>query len=355
MMRSVSYVLFLVFLPGGARRTIRISGSRHGALQRNNTLATGLEVSAEARAVFAPAGFGMGGHRAAPMSRQIPRHAEAALQAVDPFPSKINYVRAKVQMSDSEKGGGKVAARCSSKVGTPRLPAGDVGVILLSAGMGKRMGVNFPKQYMKLSGREIALRSLDVFLDCDDVAEIVIVCADDYRTIFEEHLAGCSNVRPVIKYASGGKERQDSVYSGLACITSEFVAVHDSARPLVTKAEVERVISDARAVGAAVLAVPTKATIKQAVVGGERDGMVATTPNRKTLWEAHTPQVVRTSLLRRGFSFAMERGLDVTDDVSVVELLGEPVRITEGQYTNIKVTTPEDIEIAESILSHREP
>jgi len=228
-------------------------------------------------------------------------------------------------------------------------------VILLSAGMGKRMGVNFPKQYMKLSGREIALRSLDVFLDCDDVAEIVIVCADDYRTIFEEHLAGCSNVRPVIKYASGGKERQDSVCSGLVCITSEFVAVHDSARPLVTKAEVERVISDARAVGAAVLAVPTKATIKQAVVGGERDGMVATTPNRKTLWEAHTPQVVRTSLLRRGFSFAMERGLDVTDDVSVVELLGEPVRITEGQYTNIKVTTPEDIEIAESILSHREP
>lgn len=144
MMRSVSYVLFLVFLPGGARRTIRISGSRHGALQRNNTLATRLELSAEARDVFAPAGFRTGGlasagprarsvsegskqagHRAAPMSHQIQRHAEVALQAVDPFLSKEslslhnsngvstddNYVRAKVQMSGSGQGGGAMMAQ----------------------------------------------------------------------------------------------------------------------------------------------------------------------------------------------------------------------------------------------------
>jgi len=171
MMRSVSYVLFLVFLPGGARRTIRISGSRHGALQRNNTLATRLELSAEARDVFAPAGFGTGGlppagplprgvsedskqagHRAAPMSRQIQRHAEVALQAVDPFLSKEslslsgvdprdysftpaimpriqlhnsngistddNYVRAKVQMSGSGQGGGAMMKQ-KAKLRTP--------------------------------------------------------------------------------------------------------------------------------------------------------------------------------------------------------------------------------------------
>mmetsp|Transcript_60313 Transcript_60313/g.166952 ORF Transcript_60313/g.166952 Transcript_60313/m.166952 type:complete len:365 (+) Transcript_60313:63-1157(+) len=230
--------------------------------------------------------------------------------------------------------------------------ASSVGVVLLSAGVGKRMGAKIPKQYLKLCGLEIALHSLDVFLDCN-VTEIAIVCAEEYRSIFQEHLEKRGGTMPVIKYTVGGKERQDSVQNGLAEISAEFVAVHDAARPLVTQAEVEKVIADAQKYGAALLSVPTKATIKQAFEGKGGETLVDMTPNRKLLWEAHTPQVIRADLLRQGFENAASKNLAVTDDVSLVEALGEPVKLTEGEYTNIKVTTPEDIAVAETILRER--
>lgn len=230
----------------------------------------------------------------------------------------------------------------------------DVSVILLSAGTGKRMKASIPKQYLKLLGREIALRSLDVFLACNSVTEIVVVCADEYRSLFEQHVEslGLKDV-PKILFANGGKERQDSVANGLAKVSSDLVAVHDGARPLVTVEEVEHVIGEAREFGAALLAVPTKATIKQSLKNSEGNPLVSDTPDRSTLWEAHTPQVMRTELLRRGFDFAAESGMAVTDDVSLVEALKEPVKITQGEYTNIKVTTPEDIAVAEAILKQR--
>jgi len=227
--------------------------------------------------------------------------------------------------------------------------AGDVSVVLLSAGVGKRMGANIPKQYLKLLGREIALHALEAFLDCD-VKEIAIVCAEDWRSVFEDYIAQRGNVKPEIKYTVGGAERQDSVCNGLDQITSEFVAVHDAARPLVTKDEIAKVIADAKEYGAALLAVQTKATIKQAKGGGQ---LVAATPDRSLLWEAHTPQVIRAEMLRRGFKNANENNLAVTDDVSLVEFLGEPVKLTQGEYTNLKITTPEDIAVAETILKER--
>jgi len=230
--------------------------------------------------------------------------------------------------------------------------ASDVGVILLSAGVGKRMGANIPKQYIKLLGLEIVLHSLDTFLKCD-VAEIAIVCSEEWQHVFKDHLAKKGDIRTEIKFTVGGNERQDSVCNGLAEISTELVAVHDGARPLVTCEEVEKVIADARNYGAALLAVQTKATIKQASEGADGEPVVATTPNRKIMWEAHTPQVIRAELLRKGFANAAEKSLEVTDDVSLVESLGEPVKLTEGEYTNIKVTTPEDIAVAETILKER--
>lgn len=215
------------------------------------------------------------------------------------------------------------------------------------------MGANIPKQYLKLLGQEIALYSLDVFLKCDP-AEIVIVVSKEWQSVFEEHIAKKGKeVQCPIKYTEGGAERQDSVNNGLKQATAEFVAVHDSARPLVTQAEVEKVVADARKYGAALLAVQTKATIKQAKKGDDGATMVATTPNRKTLWEAHTPQVVKADLLRKGFENAVTNKLEVTDDVSLIELLGLPVKLTEGEYTNLKVTTPEDMAVAEAILNSR--
>jgi len=230
--------------------------------------------------------------------------------------------------------------------------ASDVGVILLSAGVGKRMGANIPKQYLKLCGLEIALHSLDVFLQCG-VGEIVIVCGEEWQSFFEEHVSSKGTAQPVIKYTQGGKERQDSVQNGLAQLSTEYAAVHDAARPLVTTDEIHKVIADARKYGAALLAVSTKATIKLAQDGPSGEAVVKTTPDRSTLWEAHTPQVIRADLLRQGFQNATEKDLAVTDDVSLVEFLGETVKLTEGEYTNIKVTTPEDISVAEAILRSR--
>lgn len=292
------------------------------------------------------------------------RHAQGA--APPTYMTSTASAASGIAVAAVAAGAAACAARAELRAGGPcrrgvrrassmALAASDTeaaGVVLLSAGVGKRMGAKIPKQYLKLLGREIALHSLEVFLNCD-VAEIVIVCAEEWRSLFEDYLASRGDVKPVIKFTTGGKERQDSVNNGLDEISTGLAAIHDAARPLVTKEEVEKVISDARQYGAALLAVKTKATIKQATQGSEGENLVATTPDRSTLWEAHTPQVVEAALLREGFRNAAEKNLAVTDDVSLVEFLGKPVKLTEGEYTNIKVTTPEDISVAEAILRSR--
>lgn len=229
------------------------------------------------------------------------------------------------------------------------VPAGSVSVILLAGGVGKRMGASMPKQYLPLEGRPIALYSLLTFAGLDEVGEVVIVCDASWRHIFAD-VADDLAVRT--KYAAPGAERQDSVYSGLQEVRGEaaLVAVHDSARPLVTAEDTRKVIRDARKHGAAVLGVPVKATIKQCA----RDGFVVRTLDRSTLWEMQTPQVIEPGLLRRGFEHVRKEALEVTDDVSIVEHLLHPVFVTHGSYTNLKVTTPDDLLVAERILHQRQ-
>ena len=155
--------------------------------------------------------------------------------------------------------------------------------------------------------------------------------------------------------ANPGEERQGSVENGLnklvelAGDSCKYVAVHDSARPLVTIKEVCDVVSDAKEHGAAVLGVPCKATIKES----EDGSMVLRTIPRARLWEVHTPQVIKIDTLKRGFAKVEAENLEVTDDVSIVEQLGEPVKLTLGEYTNLKITTPEDMNLAISILDER--
>ena len=226
------------------------------------------------------------------------------------------------------------------------MAAGSVAVVLLAGGVGKRMGAPMPKQYLELGGKPIAAHSLVVFAGLPEVGEVVVVCEPEYRELFLAHAGGRE-----IKFALPGAERQDSVQSGLAEASpgATLVAVHDSARPLVTPAEIRACLADAAEHGAAVLGVPVKPTIKEC---GE-SGFVTATLQRARLWEVQTPQVVRPELLRRGFELVAREGLEVTDDVSVVEALGEPVKVTLGQYTNIKVTTPDDMSVAERFLSER--
>lgn len=228
------------------------------------------------------------------------------------------------------------------------VPKKSVSVILLAGGKGKRMGASMPKQYLPLLGQPIALYSFRIFSLMSEVKEIVVVCDPSYRDIFEE---AQNSVTVYLKFASPGKERQDSVFNGLQEVDqmTELVCVHDSARPLVLTNDVKKVLNDARVHGAAVLGVPVKATIKEA----SSDNFVTRTLNRQTLWEMHTPQVIKPSLLRKGFEVVYREGLEVTDDVSIVEHLKHPVYITEGSYTNIKVTTPDDLLLAERILNQR--
>lgn len=228
------------------------------------------------------------------------------------------------------------------------VPKKSVSVILLAGGKGKRMGASMPKQYLPLLGQPIALYSFRIFSLMPEVKEIVVVCDPSYRDIFEE---AQNSVTVYLKFASPGKERQDSVFNGLQEIDqmTELVCVHDSARPLVLNEDVKKVLNDAWVHGAAVLGVPVKATIKEA----SNDNFVTRTLNRQTLWEMHTPQVIKPSLLRKGFEVVYREGLEVTDDVSIVEHLKHPVYITEGSYTNIKVTTPDDLLLAERILNQR--
>nr|ABB88837.2 4-diphosphocytidyl-2-C-methyl-D-erythritol synthase [Stevia rebaudiana] len=222
-----------------------------------------------------------------------------------------------------------------------------VSVVLLAGGQGKRMGASMPKQYLPLLGQPIALYSFYTFSRMREVKEIVVVCDPSYQDIFED---ARDNISVDLKFALPGKERQDSVFSGLQSIdlASELVCIHDSARPLVTSGDVLKVLNDGLRVGASVLGVPAKATIKE----GNSESFVVKTLDRKTLWEMQTPQVIKPDLLKKGFELVNREGLEVTDDVSIVEHLKHPVYITQGSYTNIKVTTPDDLLLAERILNN---
>ncbi|GAU14774.1 hypothetical protein TSUD_204230 [Trifolium subterraneum] len=201
-----------------------------------------------------------------------------------------------------------------------------VSVVLLAGGKGKRMGATMPKQYLPLLGQPIALYSFYTFSRMIQVKEIIVVCDPSYKDIFQDVKGNC---QAELKFALPGKERQDSAVDS----NSELVCVHDSARPLVLQEDVKKVLKDGLLNGAAVLGVPVKATIKEANI----ESFVVRTLDRKTLWEMQTPQIIKPELLRKGFELVNREGLEVTDDVSIVEHLKHPVYITEGSYTNIKV------------------
>ncbi|XP_020582277.1 2-C-methyl-D-erythritol 4-phosphate cytidylyltransferase, chloroplastic isoform X2 [Phalaenopsis equestris] len=198
-----------------------------------------------------------------------------------------------------------------------------VSVILLAGGKGKRMGVSIPKQYLPILGKPIALYSFYTFSELSEVKEIIVVCDPFYKDVFED---AHEEIHVDIKFALPGKERQDSVFNGLQEVNegSELVCIHDSARPLVSFEDVKK---------------------------ANNDLFVVRTLDRRTLWEMQTPQVIKPDLLRAGFELVNRQGLEVTDDVSIVEHLKHPVYITEGSYTNIKVTTPDDLLFAERILN----
>ena len=218
-----------------------------------------------------------------------------------------------------------------------------VGVIIAAAGAGKRMGQD--KIFAGLLGRPLLVWAVEPFQSCDLVNQIVIVLrAKDLergRRLLREY-----NWAKVKAVCPGGERRQDSVAEGLKRLEDcEWVVVHDGARPCLTPELIEKGLAEAKETGAAIAAVPVKDTIKEV-----EGGFVKLTPGRETLWAAQTPQVFRFELLAQAHEKISD---EVSDDALMVEKLGHRVRVYPGSYTNVKVTTPEDLELAEIILRGR--
>lgn len=205
-----------------------------------------------------------------------------------------------------------------------------ISAILLSGGKGTRMGAPLPKQYLCLDEKPIACHSLEFFLKHPAIAEVIVVCASEYRSFFSHY---------PVQFADAGERRQDSLFNGLGLAQHEWVCVHDAARPFLTAELLSRLIEEGKEIGAATLALPVKNTVKEC----DHEGFVRSTPDRDYIWEVQTPQLLQREILIKGFAYARKHHLTVTDDVSLAELIGHPVKLVPGSYQNIKITTPEDL------------
>jgi 2-C-methyl-D-erythritol 4-phosphate cytidylyltransferase len=220
--------------------------------------------------------------------------------------------------------------------------------IIAAAGAGTRMASDRPKQFLLLAGTPVIFHTLKVFEQCDSIDEVIVVLPAEESAGFLS-LAGKFGVRKLARVVPGGATRADSVKRGLMAIrsaTAEIVVVHDGVRPFVTVEEIDATIAAAKADGAAILVAPVTDTIKQ--VG---DGAVVKTLDRGALRRALTPQCFQYELLREAYQKADVNDPSLTDESALVEQLGKRVGVVEGSARNIKITTAEDLAIAEAILA----
>lgn len=217
--------------------------------------------------------------------------------------------------------------------------------VIVCAGNSTRMGgVN--KILLPLGNSTVIGNTMLAFQNTESIKEIIIVSRpQDFDAIRSE--AKKLNISKFRLCVEGGDTRQKSVTNGIRHVSkdTEFIAIHDGARPLVKPEHIEKTIKDASVFGGATLGVPVKDTIK--VVS---DSLIVDTPYRPSLYITQTPQIFRKRIYFEGIDFALEHNLDFTDDCQLVEAIGHKVYMTIGDYTNIKITTPEDIKIAEVLL-----
>lgn len=228
---------------------------------------------------------------------------------------------------------------------TGSLFPGSVAALILGAGASQRMG-GLDKVFAQVAGKPLLAHSIEVFQECPSIDEIVLVLSEANlglgRRLAEEE--GWSKLRQI---CCGGPRRQDSVWEGLKLLGGfSWVVIHDGARPLVTQDLIQQGLEAAYQSGAAIAAVPVVDTIKAV----DAEGMVERTLSRNRLWAAQTPQVFRLDLIKEAYRQAKE---EFTDDAALLERLGHSVRVYMGSYQNLKVTTPEDLALAEALLEMR--
>jgi len=228
-----------------------------------------------------------------------------------------------------------------------------VAALIPAAGEGKRMGYTLCKKpYISIKGYPILFYVLDILEQIPKIEQIIIAVSPRDEKVCKRDIIDRFSFKKVTNIVSGGKRRQDSVRNMLQFLSKdvEIVLIHDGARPLITKKLVQASINATEKWGATVLAVPAKDTIKFA----DKDRFVETTPCREKIWCIQTPQTFRRDVIVDAYKRAYEGGFMGTDDASLVERIGIKVKIIMGSYENIKITTPEDLFIAERIIKERE-
>ena len=221
--------------------------------------------------------------------------------------------------------------------------------IIAAAGAGTRMASDRPKQFLLLAGTPVIIHTLKVFEQCESIQEVIVVLPAAESAGFLS-LAGKHGLRKVARVVPGGATRADSVKRGLMSIraaTAEIVAVHDGVRPFVTAEEIDAVVAAAQSDGAAILVAPVTDTIKQVSTG-----RVEKTLDRGELRRALTPQCFQYELLREAYQTTDVTDPSVTDESVLVEKFGHPISVIEGNARNIKITTVEDLAIAEAMLCY---
>ena len=225
-----------------------------------------------------------------------------------------------------------------------------VSVIIAAAGKSERFGGNETKTFAKLDGRELFLRSLELFVNREDVCQTILVVApDELDTVKSRYGANLGFMG--VTLTAGGAQRFDSVAKALDLVSdqADLVAVHDAARPCVAHEMIDAVFAEAAKTGAAILATPVTATLKRV----SDSGVIDQTVSRAGLWEAQTPQVFKPELLAQAYAALKDIDASVTDDAQLVESTGHPVSVVQSDPGNLKITTKADMTIAAAVLKRR--
>ena len=226
--------------------------------------------------------------------------------------------------------------------------------IVLAGGSGKRMNSAVKKQFLTICDKPLLYYSLKAFEE-SFIDSIILVASEEDKNYCQEEIIDKYHFQKVEKIVSGGKERYHSVANGvMAAGETDYIFIHDGARPFVTQNMLKQLLHEVQKSSACVAGMPVKDTIKIA----DTDGYIETTPRRDLVWMIQTPQVFSYELISKAYAILikeeealLKKGISITDDAMVVEtLLGERVKLVEGSYKNIKITTPEDIGIAEGFL-----
>ena len=222
--------------------------------------------------------------------------------------------------------------------------------IVLAAGRGRRMNSSIQKQFLELQGKPVVYYSLDCFQNSPLIEKIVLVTGKDSLSYCKKEIVDRYHFTKVTEIVPGGKERYDSVYAGLlACENTDFVFIHDGARPFITEEILQRGFQGVKKTGACVVGMPSKDTVKIA----DHRNCIQETPDRSKIWTIQTPQIFSYTIIRSAYESIRKKDMsNITDDAMVAEQESDvQIQLTEGSYRNINITTPEDLLIAEAFLN----